>query len=83
MARYNADGQVNLTVVNGLTYVGLNAANGTLNVVTNDGSTYKGRNHPCGAYNAVITTSRASTSHPNGSMYIILQTDGVGYTPVG
>lgn len=83
MARYNADGQINLTVVDGLTYVGMHAADGSINIVTNDGSTYTGRNHPCGAYNCVITTSRAQANHANGSMYIILQTDGVGHTPVG
>ncbi len=83
MARYNADGQVNLTASDGSTRTGLHNANGNINIVINDGSTYTGRNHRSGGLNAVITTSRASTSHPNGSMYIILQTDGVGYTPVG
>lgn len=83
MARYNADGEVNLTSVVGNTRVGLHAADGTMNIVINDGTTRTGLYHACGAMNAVITTSRAAASAPNGSMYVILQTDGVGYTPVG
>lgn len=83
MARYNADGEINLTSVVGNTRTGLQAADGSMNIVINNGSSYTGLMHACGAMNAVVTTSRAVSSAPNGSMYVILQTDGVGYTPVG
>lgn len=83
MAHYNANGQTNLTAVDGSTYTGAQAADGSWYIVINDGSTYTGFRHRCGAINAVITTSLASASHTNGSMYVILQDDGVGYTPVG
>lgn len=83
MPRHNAKGETEFTERVGNTYTGLGAVDGTMNVVINDGSTYTGLRHPSGAYNAVITTSRAATRHPNGSMYVILQADGVGYTPVG
>jgi len=83
MPRYNAAGEEELTVQVGNTYTGRNNPNGSTNIVTNDGSTYTGRNHPSGAMNAVITTSRLTANHPNGSQYVILQADGVGYTPVG
>lgn len=83
MPLYNSAGEVELTSVAGNALHGRQAANGSINYVVNDGSTYTGYNHPSGAINAVITTSRAQALHPNGSQYIILQADGVGYTPVG
>lgn len=83
MARYNTAGEEELTEQVGDTYTGRNNPDGSTNIVLNDGSTYTGRNHPSGAMNAVITTSHAVANHPNGSQYVILQADGVGYTPVG
>jgi len=83
MPRYNTKGEVELTSLPGNALHGRHNADGSLNMVINDGSTYTGRNHPSGALNAVITTSRAAAQHPNGSQYVILQADGVGYTPVG
>jgi hypothetical protein len=83
MARYNAAGEVELTEQVGDTYTGYNNADGSINIVLNDGSEYTGRTHPSGAMNAVITTSRAQANHANGSQYVILQADEVGYTPVG
>lgn len=83
MPRYNAKGETELTAVAGNALHGRHNADGSLNYVVNDGSTYTGYNHRSGAINAVITTSRAQARHANGSQYIILQADGVGYTPVG
>jgi hypothetical protein len=83
MPKHNARGEVELTSVAGNALHGRNAADGSTNFVINDGSTYTGYNHRSGAINGVITTSRAATRHPNGSQYVILQADGVGYTPVG
>lgn len=80
MALYNSDGQINLTVVDGNTYTGAQAADGSYYIVLNDGTSYTGARHRCGAMNAVVTTSRASASAPNGSVYVIIQNDGVGYT---
>lgn len=45
---YNADGKVNVTQVDGLTWTGLRAADGSINVVVDDSSHY-GVRHPCGA----------------------------------
>jgi hypothetical protein len=83
MSRYNVDGQINLTVVDGLTYTGLQASDGSINIVTNNGSSYTGMSHPCGAMNAVVTVTKDAALAPNGGRYVILQIDGVGYTPVG
>lgn len=83
MPRYNTTGEVELTENDGSAYSGRHNADGSLNIVLNDGSAYTGRNHPNGSLNAVITTSRAQATHANGSQYVILQADGVGYTPVG
>ena len=83
MPRYNTAGEIELTANDGSTYTGRNNVDGSINIVLNDGSTYTGRNHPNGSLNAVITTSRAQAQHANGSQYVILQADGVGYTPVG
>lgn len=83
MPRYNTAGEVELTSVVGDAVHGFHNATGSINYVVNDGSTYTGYNHPSGAINAVITTSRAQARHANGSQYIILQADTVGYTPVG
>jgi hypothetical protein len=81
MALYNADGQMNLTVVSGSSYTGAQAPDGSYYIVLNDGSTYTGARHACGAMNAVVSTSAGATTHPNGSMYVVVQEDGVGYTP--
>lgn len=68
---YNASGQIQINIVDGLTYTGLYSADGEYNGVLNDGiSTYKGIQHPCGALNV---TERTSTSvyAPNGSRVVI------------
>jgi hypothetical protein len=83
MAKYNTAGEEEFTEVVGDTYTGRNNADGSTNIVLNDGSTYTGYHHACGAINAVITTSNAQALHANGSQYVILQADTVGYTPVG
>lgn len=83
MPLYNADGEINLTEVDGENYVGRYAADGSINIVINDGSTYTGRNHPSGAMNAVVVEDTSSASNPNGSQNVILQADEEGYTPVG
>lgn len=80
MATFNADGQVNLTVTDGSTLTGAQAPDGSLYVVINDGSTYTGTRHRSGGLNAVVTTTSASTTHPNGSVYVTTQEDGSGYT---
>lgn len=83
MPRRNPKGEVELTSVAGNALHGRHAVDGSENFVINDGSTYTGFYHRSGAMNGVITTSRAAARHPNGSQYVILQADGVGYTPVG
>lgn len=83
MSRHNIRGEVELTSQVGNTYTGLHNSDGSINFVINNGSTYTGYMHSSGAINGVVTTSRAVSRHPNGSQYVILQADGVGYTPVG
>ncbi len=48
---YAADGSLNVSSVNGLTYTGLYAADGSINVVVSSGASYVGAYHPCGALN--------------------------------
>lgn len=81
MALYNADGQMNLTAVDGLTYTGASAPDGSYYIVLNNGLTYTGYRHPCGAINAVVNETTTNASAPNGSIYVRTQVDGVGYTP--
>lgn len=83
MPRKNAKGEVEITSVAGNALHGFHNPDGSENYVINDGSSYTGLYHRSGAMNAVITTSRAAARHPNGSQFVILQADGVGYTPVG
>lgn len=71
MALYAADGSLNVTVVNGLTYVGRYAPDGSVNVVLSDGSTYTGLNHPSGAMYVINTESPIiSIQHPSGAWYV-------------
>lgn len=81
MALFNADGQINLTTTTGSTYTGAQAADGSYYIVINDGSTYTGIRHRCGALNAVVNENTSAVQHPNGSIYVKTQLDGVGYTP--
>lgn len=82
MSLYDANQQIKLTVVNGLTRTGVYAVDGSYNVVTNDGTGAKlPVYHACGAYNATITTNAAAGYYsPNNSMNIIA--NATGYTPV-
>lgn len=71
MALYAANGNINVTVVNGSTFVGAYAPDGSLNVVEDTGSTLTGVIHPSGALNVRLTTSDVfSRHHPNGSVYV-------------
>lgn len=82
MALYNADGQINLTAVDGSSYTGLYAADGSINIVLNDGSAWTGRYHPCGAWNAVVVSdSSTSAINSNGSLNVISNSFG-GYSPL-
>jgi len=51
------DGSLNVTVVDGTTWVGRIAKDGSLNVFQVDGSTWTGRNHTSGAVNVVVIAS--------------------------
>lgn len=75
---YNADGQRQVTIVNGASYTGPYAIDGTYNGVTNDGITaYKGTYHPCGAYNVCIVTNLSAGAYaPNGSLNVIASSNG-------
>lgn len=66
-----ADGSLNVTVVDGNTYVGRYAPDGSTNVVVTDGSTLTGAHHRSGARNAVYTsTPTVSVLSPSGGIYI-------------
>lgn len=71
MSAYAADGSLNVTVVDGNTYVGRYAPDGSTNVVVTDGSTYTGLHHPSGAMYVVNTNSNIiSILHPSGGLYV-------------
>lgn len=56
MSFYADDGSWNISVVDGLTYTGLQAADGSTNVVQADGVAYVGAYHPCGALWVTVYT---------------------------
>lgn len=71
MALYAADGSLNVTVVDGTTYVGRYASNGSMNVVVTDGSTLTGIHHPSGALHVVLrATPTTSIQAPSGGVYV-------------
>ena len=71
MALYAADGSINITVVDGNSYVGRYAPNGSMNVVVTDGSTLTGLHHRSGAMHVVNTNSNVlSAQHPSGGIYV-------------
>lgn len=70
MGLYAADGSINVSVVDGLTYVGAYAANGSYNVIA--GPSTSGLYHPSGAHyvaTAPINTN-VGRSAPDGSWYV-------------
>lgn len=68
---YAADGSLNVTVVNGLTYTGLYAADGSINVVLSPGTGFVGLYHPCGAwYVTLITSGLAGYQAIDGSLNV-------------
>lgn len=71
---YAQDGSINLTVVDGSTYVGLYAQDGSWNVVdqTANTSNYTGRMHACGAINVILDSGSdyLGMNAPNGSLYV-------------
>lgn len=76
MSLYNSNGLVNLTVVPGTSYTGLQAADGSYNVVLSLNNTPKGVQHPCGAYWGTVVTLPFSGAYAvDGSMNIIQNGD--------
>ncbi len=63
MSFYAADGSMNVTVVDGLSYTGLHAADGSINVILASGLTYVGAYHPCGAW--WVTVAPTPSTYPN------------------
>jgi len=77
---YNAaDGSLNVTMVTGSTYTGIQAPDGSTNAVIAPGGSYVGAIHPCGAlYVANAPTSGISPDRaPDGSLYV----DNIGGMP--
>lgn len=70
-----ADGSVNVTVVDGVTYTGVNANDGSINVI-DDGGTNTGSHHPCGAFRVTVDNSGKVGRAPDGSAYV--SEDGSG-----
>lgn len=71
MSLYASDGSLNISVVDGSTYVGRYAADGSMNVVASDGSTYTGLHHPSGAMYVILTASPiTSIQAPSGAWYV-------------
>lgn len=67
MALYTAGGKINTTTVNGLTYVGMHAADGGINIVLDD-AVNKGQYHPSGAIRVNSGTGVTYTD-PTGASY--------------
>jgi hypothetical protein len=63
MGFYAADGSMNVTVVDGVSYTGLYAADGSINVIKSTGLVYVGAYHPCGAW--WVTLSPTPSTYPN------------------
>ena len=71
MGLYANDGSINVTVVDGNSYVGAQAADGSLNVLVVDGSDYTGLLAGCGAVNVIATVADSNSYfHPCGAWYV-------------
>ena len=71
MGLYANDGSINVTVVDGNSYVGAQAADGSLNVLVVDGSDYTGLLAGCGAVNVIAAVADSNSYfHPCGAWYI-------------
>jgi hypothetical protein len=74
MSYYSADGSMNVSVVSGTSYTGLQAADGSINVILSPGTSYVGAYHPCGAIwvtNAISPPVGALPRQaPDGSLYV-------------
>lgn len=82
---YAPDGTFRTTTVNGLTRVGLYAADGSFNVVVDDASN-KGLFHPCGALR--VNSGSGVTNHDATGAYYVnhflgRNSSGVSTTPTG
>ena len=70
MGLYANDGSINVTVVDGNSYVGAQAADGSLNVLVVDGSDYTGLLAGCGAVNVIAAVADSNSYfHPCGAWY--------------
>lgn len=75
---YNTDGSLKVTITDGSTRTGLQAADGSYYVVLNDGSELTGIQHASGGLNAVLAEDVVSSIQaPNGSLYVAY--NGSGY----
>lgn len=85
MSLYDSNGNINCTVVDGSTYVGMYAPDGSWNIVINDGTTYTGLYHASGALNAVVTDVFTTAYASNGSRYVMNGPNGyiIGSTNAG
>lgn len=84
MSLYNADGQPQVNIVPGTSYVGSTSPDGQLNGVLDATPTvYKGSTHPSGALNVQVTTDPYSGSTaPDGSRYIAANSTGYSLVPL-
>ena len=84
MALHAADGSFNVTVVNGLTPVGVYAVDGSINVFSRpipiNTDPQVGVYHPCGAWNVVLnnTTAAPIGSYARNGAYYVSTNAGSG-----
>src|SRR6266404_1439523 len=75
-----ADGSLNVTVVDGITYTGIYAADGSINVILAPGTKYVGAYHPCGAWWVTVAplspTFPVPYRAPDGSLYVVKAISG-------
>lgn len=74
MGLYANDGSINVTVVDGNSYVGAQAADGSLNVLVVDGSDYTGLLAGCGAVNVIAATEDTNNSFHSCGAWLVSET---------
>lgn len=70
---YANDGSWNVTVVDGLTLTGVQAADGSINVIASAGSSPVGLYHACGAFNVtLVTNENVARMADDGSLNVVV-----------
>lgn len=74
MSLYASDGSINISVVDGSTYTGLQASDGSYYVVVSDGSTWRGTHHPCGGWWVTVSPTNNNYLYASDGSYNVSET---------